>query len=194
MIHLPNLVGLQQAIGRYGDPARPDRLPKPACKVMLVCGPPGAGKSTYVRERMGARDSVIDLDDIAKEHGYGRDRPRDVVGMLLMDRNERLAALATAPPGHVAWVILTAPSARLRAWWCASLCVADDDLILLMPPRDEVLRRIHRDPERQNCVELQTRLALQWFVREYENKPYPIRGCDPDGWPTDPMHPWRQEL
>ena len=47
----------------YGDIARPD-LPRPNCRVKLVCGPVAAGKSTYVRRFAGKGDIVIDLDTI----------------------------------------------------------------------------------------------------------------------------------
>lgn len=32
----------------------------------IVCGPPGAGKSTYVWDRAGERDLVLDLDEIVR--------------------------------------------------------------------------------------------------------------------------------
>ena len=37
--------------------------------VRLVCGPPGAGKSTLVREKRRDGDLVIDLDDIRASVG-----------------------------------------------------------------------------------------------------------------------------
>jgi hypothetical protein len=175
----------------YGDLARPERLPKPKCRVMLICGPPAAGKSTYVREHMSAGDSLIDFDTIAKEHGYGRERPANSVGEILMDRNERLAALSKAPRDHVAWVIITAASDRMRRWWVDTLNVAANDLILLVPSREELFRRIRSDPERKSVRVLHETLIRQWFARERDDKPSHIqRGCDNRGWPLDPLHDW----
>ena len=90
----------------YGDLVRPELLPKPTCKVWLICGPPASGKSTYVRANASKGDIVIDLDGIAREYGMGRERLSEATAMLLLDRNERLAALATEPPTSTAWVIM----------------------------------------------------------------------------------------
>src|SRR5262245_53579479 len=53
-------------------------LPKPRCRVRLICGPPAAGKSTYVKDNAKADDIVIDLEAIAQEHGFvSRNRPEN---------------------------------------------------------------------------------------------------------------------
>jgi 5-methylcytosine-specific restriction protein A len=175
----------------YGDLARPDLLPKPTCRVMLVCGPPAAGKSTYVKRHRGAFDIVIDLDSIAREHGYGRVRPPEATAVLLTDRNDRLAKLHGLPPKVVAWVIIGAPSQKLRAWWSNLLGVRDGGLIVLNPGRDELRRRIMNDPDRVEVRQLHIKLVDQWLARERENKAGRIlRGCDVDGWPSDPLHSW----
>lgn len=176
---------------RYGDLARPDRLPKPACRVMLICGPPGAGKSSYVRERARLSDSVIDIDEIARRFGYDRERPSNATATLLTERNERLAVLATMPADHVAWVIIGAPSRKLRTWWCDQLNVAKGDLVLLVPSRAELIRRITKDPDRRFVSELHIELVDQWFALERENSVGRfVPGCDANGCPTDPLHPW----
>lgn len=170
--------------------ARPD-LPRPSCRVMLVCGPPAAGKSTYVQAHAGPDDVVIDLDLIAREHGYGRQRPSHAVAGLLADRNARLAALADEPPSRLAWVILTAPSSSLRRWWCETLGVRPLDLVLLVPPFDELLRRIVADPDRMAVRQQHYQLVKQWFARERVNDPGMLkRGWDENGKPTDPLHSW----
>src|SRR5690606_24701270 len=42
-----------------GASNHPEWLPKPACKVELVTGPPGAGKTTYCREKAKDGDVII---------------------------------------------------------------------------------------------------------------------------------------
>ena len=146
-------------------------LPRPNCRVVLVCGPPGAGKSTYVQAHAGSDDPVIDLDTIAKEYGFRRNRPRDQLEFLLAERNRRLAALAEAEPHRTAWVILTAPSSRLRQWWMDSLAVKPDDLIVLAPPLAELHRRIVADPDRRDVVSEHLAVARKWFELERTNDP-----------------------
>jgi hypothetical protein len=177
---------------RLGNIARPD-LPRPTCRVMLVCGPPAAGKSTYVRKHAGRHDIQIDLDMIAREHGFGRDRPPSETGTLLLERNERLAALAKEPSWRIAWVILGAPSKSLREWWSEALGVKPTDLILLVPKREELHRRIKNDPDRKHVVTAHLLLVDKWLARERADNPGIIKtGCDINGYPTDPLHPWRR--
>lgn len=172
--------------------ARPD-LPRPSCRVMLVCGPPAAGKSTYVKARASRDDIVIDLDLIAREHGWGRSRPASELAVLLTDRNGRLAALANEPPERVAWVILGAPAPSLRQWWAEALGVQPDNVIVFAPSRQELYRRIRSDPDRRHVQQLHFALVDKWLARERADNPGISRGgCGPDGYPTDTLHPWRR--
>jgi hypothetical protein len=173
-----------------GDLARPD-LPRPNCRVKLVCGPPAAGKSTYVKQHARPGDIVIDLDSIAREYGFTRYRPPGVAGILLQDRNDRLVALAYEPAERMAWVIITAPSRSLRTWWCQMLGIQHEDLIVLVPPRDELHRRIMADPDRAQVRKHQLELVAKWFIRERDNDPGAIKsGYDVNGYPLDPLHSW----
>jgi hypothetical protein len=175
-----------------GNLARPE-LPRPSCRVVLVCGPPGAGKTTYAKQHARPADIVIDLDLIADEWGYGRDRPSYLVAELLEERNSRLAALAHLPADSLAYVVLTAPSHRLRAWWCETLGVRPGDLILLLPARAEIYRRIMNDPARVAARALHLQLAAKWFKQEESNDPGVMRrGVDAHGNPTDPLHAWNR--
>jgi 5-methylcytosine-specific restriction enzyme A len=146
-------------------------LPKPNCRVMLICGPPAAGKSTYVRDNAKVDDIVIDLDMIAREHGFGRARPDHAMHSLLRTRNDRLAALAKEPADRTAWVILTAPTQRLRRWWCEALSVKAGDLVVLLPSRTELHRRVMSDPDRKRIIDLHCLLIDKWLAREHDMWP-----------------------
>jgi predicted kinase/DNA-directed RNA polymerase subunit RPC12/RpoP len=179
---------------QQGSRARPI-FRKPNCKVVLVCGPPAAGKSTYVREHARTSDKVIDFDMIAREFGFVRNIPRDKVGLILDERNRRLRSLARMSVHSTAWVILTAPSRKLRQWWINALGVESNDLIVLTPPRQELEARIKADPDRKRVVPLHLKLIREWQRKEDADDPGYIRsGCDNDGWPLDPLHPWNDEL
>lgn len=141
-------------------------LPKPSCRVRLVCGPPAAGKSTYVRNNAGPDDIVIDLDLIARNHGYDRLRPDTALTSLLQERNSLLAALATQPAERTAWVIIGAPTQRLRQWWCKALHVQPCDMVLLLPSRAELHRRVMRDPDRNAVADLHVLWIDRWIATE----------------------------
>jgi 5-methylcytosine-specific restriction protein A len=174
-----------------GHIARPD-LPRLNCRVNLVCGPPAAGKTTYVRDHAAAADIVIDVDAIAREQGFDRDRPQTRAGDFLRERNRRLAALADAPADHVAWIIIGAPSPTLRRWWAQMLNA--ENVILLVAPRDELRRRVLADPDRRYVCELHFALIDKWLKHERYDDPGIYRaGADVHGFPTDPLHPWNRE-
>ncbi len=70
----------------------------------IVCGPPAAGKSTYIEAHRRPGDVVVDLDVIINEAGGGRDSTLRQRMDGLRERNDRLAALATyTGPAEAAW-------------------------------------------------------------------------------------------
>ena len=100
----------------------PAWLPMPACPVVLVTGPPGAGKTTYAHERATVDDCIIDLDDcftdVCGVHGHTADRVH--LSAALRWRNRQLADLAGRRTGR-AYFIVSAPTAREVDWWRARL-------------------------------------------------------------------------
>jgi 5-methylcytosine-specific restriction enzyme A len=147
-----------------GSLAKPN-LPRPNCRVKLICGPPASGKSTFVRANAGPHDIVIDLDMIALEFGLGRNRDGST-GTLLVERNRRLASLASEPAHRVAWVIVGAPSKQLRQWWCDMLGVVPGDMVLLVPTRTELRRRVMADPDRADVIDRHLAVIDRWLARD----------------------------
>lgn len=100
----------------------PEWLPKPACPVILVCGAPGAGKTTWAKAQAGKADTVIDLDDcftaVCGVHGHKADR--EFLRPALRYRNKLLANLAQQRHGK-AYVIVGAPTQEERQWWADKL-------------------------------------------------------------------------
>lgn len=175
-----------------GDLARPD-LPLPNCRVKLVCGPPAAGKTSYVLQHFSVDDIIIDLDLIARDLGVDRAQTSDLIATLLEERNRRLADLANEPRARVAWVVLTAPSRSLRRWWCQALGVIRYDLVVLTARRDVLVQRILTDPDRQAVQQKQIEAVDRWFERERDDDPGILKpGYDASGRPTDPLHPWNR--
>lgn len=100
----------------------PEWLPKPACDVVLVCGPAGAGKTTWAKAQAKHNDVVIDLDEcffqVCGVHGHQADKEH--LPAAIRVRNRLIANLASKHSG-TAYVIVGAPTQRERDWWARKL-------------------------------------------------------------------------
>ena len=100
----------------------PEWLPKPACPVVIVCGPPGGGKTTWAKGQAKSYDTVIDLDDcftaVCGKHGHVADR--EFLRPAIRYRNKLLANLAQQRQG-TAYFIVSAPTDSERQWWADKL-------------------------------------------------------------------------
>lgn len=127
-------------------------------EVTIVCGPPCAGKSTYVDEHCEPGDVVLDWDTIVEDLGFA---PRQhlvepaLIDVISIEWRRRLAT-ALEQPQHV-WVIHAKP-ARAITPLATSL---DADVVEISAPL-EVL--IARAAERPHPAEHRARI-LAWHNR-----------------------------
>jgi len=152
---------------REDGPARamPEWMPMPTCKVTLVCGPPGAGKTTFVGERAKHEDTIIDLDDILAELS-GLPRYQASIEWLsrgLRERNRRLANLSRAAADHHAWVIITGPKDK-RGWWIRKL--APHEVVVLSVPEHVCMARITADDRRRSIQARHLDVVRSWWAQE----------------------------
>jgi len=131
---------------------------------IIVCGPPGGGKSSYVREHAGLRDIVIDLDKIMQglsglpEHQTNR----RWLPQALAERNRQLRALASDAMHERAWFIIAAPNKIERALWAQRLGAT---VKVLAPPFSECIRRIKADATRDGHIKRMTIAVLDWWKK-----------------------------
>jgi predicted kinase len=141
-------------------------IERPICRVILVCGPPASGKSTYVRVHAKTGDTVLDLDEIAAYFGLRRGWPSTHFALVLREWGQRLRALAQLGPKDVAWVVMGAPLREQREYWTRALGVKAEDLIVLTATREELFERIRLDPERSRIRSEQVLAVRNWFELE----------------------------
>jgi len=159
---------LEQSFGRGAiGRAHPNWIEPAQIPVTIVCGPPAAGKSSYVRLRAAPTDLVIDLDEIAAElsgstpHTWDRAR---WLAPALHARNALIGKLASARVGwERAWLIVSEPEARHRQWWMDRL--KPKEIVVLETNFDLCIARLKDDPERLP-VRAASLLGIRtWFVR-----------------------------
>ncbi len=118
----------------------------------VVCGPPGSGKSAYVRKRARRGERIICFDQIATRlfgrRGQQRAHSvltRDQLGAVLRVRNQLLADLMVESAAHQwprAWLIVSEPLAEHRQWWAD---VVGADVVVMLTKEAECTRRIKVD-------------------------------------------------
>ena len=162
-----------------GASTHPEWLPVPACRVTLVTGPAGAGKSTWCRSHATASDIIIDLDEclttVAGVHGHHA--KHEYLRPALRLRNKLLASLAAKRTGR-AYVIVSSPTINETKWWMNKL---NADHVLLEPGLEACLERLA--PGRQQ-------FARKWYAKRASNdwaSPETRRKATigVDGWPIE---------
>lgn len=132
-------------------------------RLVAVCGPPGAGKSTYVTKRMGWDDLLVDLDAI-----YcgitGRAQYEKPAVLLEVAKKLRDVLLEEARKRNLrAWYVTSAPKRRERN----ELRTAGFKVIVIETDQWTCLDRIRKDPRRACLTEEWREIVDRWW-RDYE--------------------------
>ena len=180
---------LQEGAAHGGADNHPAWLRPSAVPLTIVCGPPCAGKTTYVHTHKQAKDTVIDIDSIMAIicPGYvhwQEGESKQFLNRAIRMRNEMLGSLSRQSR-YAAWFIVAAPTAQERAWWARKL---GGTVVLLHPGVDECKRRaIMRGTPKaiEGIDKWENRATLPWQAKLE-------RGVDVNGIPVSPDHPWNK--
>lgn len=140
----------------------PHNVKPSAIPVMLVCGPPAAGKSTYVRGHAKERDVVIDFDAIRKIVGGSKWDQRPEINRKAFAYRDRMIRGLASKHGMTAWLIVMAPTRAERLAWKEALGRVTE--VVLAPSVDICLERVSADPERGPTAQLQHTEIKRWFA------------------------------
>lgn len=132
---------------------------------VVVCGPPGSGKTSYALERLEWGDLLVDLDFIwSALTGLPRHAHPEPAWPLVRDVRDLLYERLRSPTSvERAWVIETAPAASRRIELARELRTSD--VIVLEVPPEECKRRIRADANRSRDTDRHLDLVEGWWGR-----------------------------
>ena len=140
----------------------PQWMPRPVKPLVVVCGPPRAGKNTYITEHADPNDLILDLDMLAQEKGIARERNRSKaeINTLIRERNSRLADFCRGKTEHPkCWMISTAGSFRQRKFWRE----LGAELVVINPGVTICKQRIMEDTRKEEYVkQIRMRAVDNW--------------------------------
>lgn len=148
--------------GHMVERRMPSDLKPSAIPLTIVCGPTGAGKSTYVRGNAGPNDIVICLDTIIQQLTHLPEHHSQpwALPKAIDIRNTRLRRLASDATHEHAWFIVSAPHPSDRRKWKAAL---GGDIVVINTPLAECIRRIKADPCRNGLEDRMIDAATNWW-------------------------------
>lgn len=135
----------------------------------VVVGPPGSGKTTYVRDRAGHGDMILDLDRIfVALTGLPKyNKPAGILPFALCayDAVISQAAQSLGDVKHL-WIIASAPTKEERKRLVSPL---NAELVIMDTDAETCVRRIKQDPHRASTWKYFEEIVKKWWSR-YEKE------------------------
>ncbi len=138
------------------DGVRPSGIP-----VVLISGPPAAGKSTYVETNAQPEDMRIDFDIYRQRVGGVKwDTRWSVRRKAFAMRQADIRSLEHRTQGKC-YLIVTAPTKRERDRWCEAL--GNVTVVVVDTPAAVCVKRINADPKRRDASVMMIRAVKNWW-------------------------------
>lgn len=140
----------------------PDGVKPSGIPVVLVSGPPAAGKSTYIEANAQPGDTIIDFNLLRKRVGGVKwDTRKHIYRAAFNLRDREIHALHRKTEG-ICYLIVTAPSEDERNTWREAL--GDVTIHLLKTPEADCIARIRADPDRAEASHSQIKAVKDWWA------------------------------
>ena len=140
------------------------KIPKGATwtEIMIVCGSPGSGKTTYAKKHMRRGELIVDLDWLwqALTGLKYYEKPEGLLPYVLAAREGVLKQLESPGECKRAWVIISAPKAEQREELARRF--RNSKVIVLDVPIGECLSRIANDERRASVVDSWEPIVRRW--------------------------------
>ena len=134
---------------------------EPTVPVILVCGAPCSGKTTYAQEHSIDGDVIVDLDDFKELVGGRRwDTSFAITKAAIHQRDAMLASLHKRQSGSV-FVIISGRTHDERDQWSKAL--GDAEILVLDTSMAECIRRVRADKSRAHAVKQLIDSIVKWF-------------------------------
>lgn len=138
----------------------------PLCTIVI--GPPGSGKTTYVKERIKRGEIVVDLDKIYEALTFlpHHDKPQELLGLMLESRGAILGQIAMMGERRPRlWIIASAPKRSDREIYRKMF--GKIQVIALEISPEKCMSRISSDPTRALAQRGFARIVSDWWS-DYE--------------------------
>ena len=158
----------------------PNWLKPSIIPLIIVCGPAGAGKSTWINKRANEKDLIVDLDlikaKITKTKIYEKYDIRSM-NAAIIKRNQILEDIGTRRTHENVYYIVSGGKQDDRNWWNDKL--KPKEIVVIDTPIDICIDRIRNDSRRSVIVqELHIKSAIKWW-KDYTGEDVHIEGKNP---------------
>lgn len=148
----------------WDDLHEPKDIKPSAPSLTMIFGPPGSGKTSYVRRYAKVKDEIVDADVEARRLGYDRYTQITIERInILKARNEAFRELSSSRAKR-AWSTGLGARANVRGHWIKLL--KPKKVIVLLTPAQKCIERIKMDDSRTH-KNRQIAAVNKWF-KEYE--------------------------